>query len=60
MKCTTELHGDVCHGTSIVHKSGNNIKRKKKTSIFSMYYVNIAINHDEVLNITKILVVVCL
>ena len=26
----TELHGGVCHRTSTPHKSGNNMKEKKK------------------------------
>ena len=29
-KCTTVLHGGVCHCTSTPHKSGNKMKRKKK------------------------------
>ena len=29
MKCTTVLHGGVCHGTSTPHKNGNNMKKKK-------------------------------
>ena len=31
MKCTTVLHGGVCHRTSTPHnhKSGNKMKRKK-------------------------------
>ena len=31
MKCTTVLHGGVCHRTSTPHKSGNKMKEKKKT-----------------------------
>ena len=30
MKCTTVLHGGVCHRTSTPHKSRNKMKRKKK------------------------------
>ena len=30
MMCTTVLHGGVCHRTSTPHKSGNNMKEKKK------------------------------
>ena len=33
MMCMTELHGGVCHRTSIPHKSGNKMKEKKKKSI---------------------------
>ena len=29
-KCTTVLHGGVCHRTSTTHKSGNKMKKKKK------------------------------
>ena len=29
MKCTTVLHGGVCHRTSTPHKSGNKMMRKK-------------------------------
>ena len=32
MKCTTVLHGGVCHRTSTPHKSGNKRKRKKMPS----------------------------
>ena len=28
-KCTTVLHGGVCHCTSTSHKTGNKMKRKK-------------------------------
>ena len=28
--CTAVLHGGVCHSTSTPHKSGNNMKRRKK------------------------------
>ena len=30
MKCTTVLHGGVCHRTSTPHKSGNKMREKKK------------------------------
>ena len=29
-KCTTMLHGGICHRTSTPHKSGNKKKEKKK------------------------------
>ena len=29
MKCTTELHGGVCHRTLTPHKSGNKTKKCK-------------------------------
>ena len=29
IKCTTVLHGGVCHRTSTPHKSGNKVKKKK-------------------------------
>ena len=32
-KCTTVLHGCVCHRTSIQHKSGSNMNRKKEGCI---------------------------
>ena len=32
MMCMTELHGGVCHSTSIPHKSGNKMKEKKKVT----------------------------
>ena len=32
-KCTTVLHGGVCHHTSTPHKSGNKTKEKKKNTI---------------------------
>ena len=27
MKCTTVLHGDICHRTSTPHKSGNEMNK---------------------------------
>ena len=35
MKCTTELHGGVCHRTSTPHKSGNKMKEKKKKNVLT-------------------------
>ena len=32
MKCTTVLHGGVCHRTSTQHKCGNKPKEKKKNN----------------------------
>ena len=41
-KCTTKLHGGVCHRTSTQHKSGNKMKGKKKTHLVKdhVYEVN--------------------
>ena len=36
MKCTTVLHGGVCHRTSTPHKSGNKMNEKKKTGAMQM------------------------
>ena len=33
MKCTTVLHGGVCHHASTPHKSGNKMKEKKRNTI---------------------------
>ena len=37
MKCTTVLHGGVCHRTSTAHKSGNKMKEKKYQFRYFMY-----------------------
>ena len=39
-KCTTVLHGGVCHRTSMPHKCGNKTKRKKTKAyvVFSAGY----------------------
>ena len=29
-KCTTVIHGDVCHRTSTTHKTGDNLKKKNQ------------------------------
>ena len=33
MMCMTEIHGGVCYRISTPHKSGNNMKEKKKKKI---------------------------
>ena len=36
--CMTMLHGGVCHRTSTPHKSGNEMKEKKKIADFSINF----------------------
>ena len=36
MKCTTVLHGGVCHRTSTPHKSGNKMKERQKIQAVSI------------------------
>ena len=40
-KCTTVLHGGVCHRTSTPHKSGNKMKRKKKEAEFGKRMISV-------------------
>ena len=35
IKCTTMLHGGVCHRTPTRHKSGNKMREKKKIKYFT-------------------------
>ena len=39
-KCTTVLHGGVCHHTSTPHKSGNKMKEKK----YNNYIIGIPVS----------------
>ena len=34
IKCTTVLHGGVCHRTSTPHKSENKVNKKKRRQVF--------------------------